>query len=173
VLFLVSASTTAALGWQSGSVVNGRQEPPRPARSCSSTTPGRRCRCIHHHTGEIHPMQPCIRRCASVPPATPSPKPPGSQKLPGLAGAPPRCFAFIGGGAGDRGCRINLRSAVSKSHRYEPDINPATATGEHYGVAGGAAGHVSRATKAKAGWRAGDLSADTRACANRRSFSLR
>ena len=46
-----------------------------------------------------------------------------------------RCFAFLGG-VPEIVVPDNLRSAVSKSHRYEPDINPSYRDlAEHYGVA--------------------------------------
>lgn len=58
-----------------------------------------------------------------------------SQTLPDWLGSHARCFAFLGGTA-----QIlvpdNLRSGVSKAHRYEPDINPSYRDlAEHYGVA--------------------------------------
>lgn len=58
-----------------------------------------------------------------------------SQTLPDWLGSHARCFAFLGGTA-----QIlvpdNLRSGVTKAHRYEPDINPSYRDlAEHYGVA--------------------------------------
>ncbi|EPN64851.1 ISPsy14, transposase, partial [Pseudomonas syringae pv. actinidiae ICMP 19101] len=58
-----------------------------------------------------------------------------SQKLPDWLGSHVRCFAFFGGTT-----QIlvpdNLRSGVTKAHRYEPDINPSYRDlAEHYGVA--------------------------------------
>ncbi|RMU36596.1 ISPsy14, transposase [Pseudomonas amygdali pv. morsprunorum] len=58
-----------------------------------------------------------------------------SQKLPDWLGSHVLCFAFFGGTT-----QIlvpdNLRSGVTKAHRYEPDINPSYRDlAEHYGVA--------------------------------------
>ncbi|EGH16918.1 putative transposase subunit, partial [Pseudomonas savastanoi pv. glycinea str. race 4] len=58
-----------------------------------------------------------------------------SQKLPDWLDSHVRCFAFFGGTT-----QIlvpdNLRSGVTKAHRYEPDINPSYRDlAEHYGVA--------------------------------------
>ena len=58
-----------------------------------------------------------------------------SQQLPDWLGSHTRCFAFLGG-VPEIVVPDNLRSAVSKSHRYEPDINPSYRDlAEHYGVA--------------------------------------
>ncbi|MBD8790992.1 IS21 family transposase [Pseudomonas syringae] len=58
-----------------------------------------------------------------------------SQKLPDWLGSHARCFAFIGG-TPQILVPDNLRSGVSKAHRYEPDINPSYRDlAEHYGVA--------------------------------------
>ncbi|MBM9995321.1 transposase family protein, partial [Pseudomonas aeruginosa] len=58
-----------------------------------------------------------------------------SQQLPDWLGSHVRCFAFLGG-VPEIVVPDNLRSAVSKSHRYEPDINPSYRDlAEHYGVA--------------------------------------
>lgn len=58
-----------------------------------------------------------------------------SQKLPDWLGSPARCFAFFGG-ASQIIVPDNLRSGVTKAHRYEPDINPSYRDlAEHYGVA--------------------------------------
>ena len=46
-----------------------------------------------------------------------------SQQLPDWLGSHARCFAFLGG-VPEIVVPDNLRSAVSKAHRYEPDINP-------------------------------------------------
>ncbi|WP_017707735.1 IS21 family transposase, partial [Pseudomonas syringae] len=58
-----------------------------------------------------------------------------SQKLPDWLGSHVRCFVFFGGTT-----QIlvpdNLRSGVTKAHRYEPDINPSYRDlAEHYGIA--------------------------------------
>ena len=46
-----------------------------------------------------------------------------------------RCFAFLGG-TSQILVPDNLRSGVTKAHRYEPDINPSYRDlTEHYGVA--------------------------------------
>jgi transposase len=51
-------------------------------------------------------------------------------------GSYPRCFTFLGG-APEIVVPDNLRSGVSKAHRYEPDINPTYQDmATHYGVAG-------------------------------------
>lgn len=58
-----------------------------------------------------------------------------TQALPDWLGSHARAFAFFGG------CPAivvpdNLKSAVTKPHRYEPDLNPAyQALADHYGVA--------------------------------------
>ena len=58
-----------------------------------------------------------------------------SQQLPDWLGSHARCFAFLGG-VPEIVVPDNLRSAVSKAHRYEPDINPSYRDlAEHYGVA--------------------------------------
>ncbi|MCO3750534.1 IS21-like element IS1491 family transposase, partial [Pseudomonas aeruginosa] len=58
-----------------------------------------------------------------------------SQQLPDWLGSHTRCFAFLGG-VPEIVVPDNLRSAVSKAHRYEPDINPSYRDlAEHYGVA--------------------------------------
>ena len=46
-----------------------------------------------------------------------------SQSLPDFIGSHVRCFRFLGG-VPELLIPDNLRSAVSKAHRYEPDINP-------------------------------------------------
>ena len=58
-----------------------------------------------------------------------------SQKLPEWLGSHVRCFAFFGG-TSQILVPDNLRSGVTKAHRYEPDINPSYRDlAEHYGVA--------------------------------------
>lgn len=58
-----------------------------------------------------------------------------SQQLPDWLGSHARCFAFLGG-VPEIVVPDNLRSAVSKAHRYEPDINPSYRDmAEHYAVA--------------------------------------
>ena len=58
-----------------------------------------------------------------------------SQQLPDWLGSHARCFAFLGG-VPEIVVPDNLRSAVSKAHRYEPDINPSYRDlAEHYSVA--------------------------------------
>ncbi|MFB3306639.1 IS21 family transposase [Pseudomonas sp. AMR01] len=58
-----------------------------------------------------------------------------SQKLPDWLGSHVRCFAFLGG-TSQILVSDNLRSGVTKAHRYEPDINPSYRDlAEHYGVA--------------------------------------
>ena len=58
-----------------------------------------------------------------------------SQQLPDWLGSHARCFAFLDG-VTEIVVPDNLRSAVSKAHRYEPDINPSYRDlAEHYGVA--------------------------------------
>ncbi len=58
-----------------------------------------------------------------------------SQKLPDWLGSHARCFAFFGG-TSQILVPDNLRSGVTKAHRYEPDINPSYRDlAEHYGVA--------------------------------------
>ena len=59
----------------------------------------------------------------------------GWVALPDWLGSHACCFAFLGG-VPEIVVPDNLRSAVSKSHRYEPDINPSYRDlAEHYGVA--------------------------------------
>ena len=58
-----------------------------------------------------------------------------SQKLPDWLGSHARCFAFFGG-TSQILVPDNLRSGVTKAHRYEPDINPSYRDlAEHYGIA--------------------------------------
>ncbi|WP_025127166.1 IS21 family transposase [Pseudomonas sp. PH1b] len=58
-----------------------------------------------------------------------------SQTLPDWLGSHARCLAFFGG-APQLLVPDNLRSGVTKAHRYEPDINPSYRDlAEHYGVA--------------------------------------
>ncbi len=78
---------------------------------------------IDRHSGEIRQAQVFV--AVLVHPATPSPKPPGRSSYL-TAGLTCPLLLLSRRCAGDRGAD-NLRSAVSKSHRYEPDINPSTA----------------------------------------------
>ena len=58
-----------------------------------------------------------------------------SQGLEDGLGSPVRAFAFFGG-APALVVPDNLKSGVSKAHRYEPDLNPSyRELAEHYGVA--------------------------------------
>jgi len=58
-----------------------------------------------------------------------------TQQLPDWIGAHVRAFAFFGG-TSELLVPDNLRSGVSKAHRYEPDLNPTYADlASHYGVA--------------------------------------
>ena len=58
-----------------------------------------------------------------------------SQQLPDWIGSHVRAFEFIGG-TSEIVVPDNLRSAVSKAHRYEPDLNPTYADlANHYAVA--------------------------------------
>lgn len=58
-----------------------------------------------------------------------------SQKLPDWIGSHTRTFEFLGG-VPELVVPDNLRSGVSKAHRYEPDINPTYQDmATHYGVA--------------------------------------
>jgi len=73
-----------------------------------------------------------------------------SQQLPDWLGSHARCFAFLGG-VPQLVVPDNLRNAVSKAHRYEPDINPSyRGPAEHYGVAVLSARARKRRDKAKA-----------------------
>jgi transposase len=58
-----------------------------------------------------------------------------TQSLPDWIGAHTRCFSFLGG-VPELVVPDNLRSGVSKAHRYEPDTNPTYQDmASHYGVA--------------------------------------
>ncbi|MGA7982478.1 MAG: IS21 family transposase [Chromatiaceae bacterium] len=58
-----------------------------------------------------------------------------SQQLPDWIGSHVRAFGFFGG-TSELLVPDNLRSGVSKAHRYEPDLNPTYADlANHYGVA--------------------------------------
>jgi len=58
-----------------------------------------------------------------------------TQQLPDWIGAHVRAFAFFGG-TSELLVPDNLRSGVTKAHRYEPDLNPTYAElARHYGVA--------------------------------------
>jgi transposase len=58
-----------------------------------------------------------------------------TQQLPDWIGSHVRAFAFIGG-VSEVVVPDNLRSGVSKAHRYEPDLNPTYQDfASHYGVA--------------------------------------
>jgi len=58
-----------------------------------------------------------------------------SQQLPDWIGSHVRAFEFLGGSS-EILVPDNLRSGVSKAHRYEPDLNPTYADlAKHYGVA--------------------------------------
>jgi transposase len=58
-----------------------------------------------------------------------------TQQLPDWIGAHVRAFEFLGG-TSEVVVPDNLRSGVSKAHRYEPDLNPTYAElARHYGVA--------------------------------------
>jgi transposase len=58
-----------------------------------------------------------------------------TQSLPDWIGAHTRCFSFLGG-VPELVVHDNLRSGVSKAHRYEPDTNPTYQDmASHYGVA--------------------------------------
>ena len=58
-----------------------------------------------------------------------------TQQLPDWIGSHVRAFEFMGG-TSEVVCPDNLRSGVSKVHRYEPDINPTYLDlANHYGIA--------------------------------------
>ena len=58
-----------------------------------------------------------------------------SQALPDWIGSHVRTFGFLGG-VPELVVPDNLRSGVSKAHRYEPDVNPTYQDmASHYGVA--------------------------------------
>ena len=58
-----------------------------------------------------------------------------SQSLPDWIGSHLRCFSFFGG-LPELVVPDNLRSGVTKAHRYEPDLNPTyLEMATHYGVA--------------------------------------
>ena len=58
-----------------------------------------------------------------------------TQQLPDWIGSHVRAFAFLGG-ASEILVPDNLRSGVTKAHRYEPDLNPTYADlARHYAVA--------------------------------------
>jgi len=58
-----------------------------------------------------------------------------TQQLPDWIGSHVRAFEFLGGSS-EILVPDNLRSGVSKAHRYEPDLNPTYADlAKHYGVA--------------------------------------
>jgi transposase len=58
-----------------------------------------------------------------------------SQALPDWIGSHTRCFGFLGG-VPELVVPDNLRSGVSKAHRYEPDTNPTYQDmASHYGIA--------------------------------------
>jgi transposase len=58
-----------------------------------------------------------------------------TQSLPDWIGSHVRAFAFFGG-VSEAVVPDNLKSAVSRAHRYEPDLNPTYADlASHYGVA--------------------------------------
>lgn len=58
-----------------------------------------------------------------------------SQSLPDWIGSHQRCFSFFGG-LPELVVPDNLRSGVTKAHRYEPDLNPTyLEMATHYGVA--------------------------------------
>jgi transposase len=58
-----------------------------------------------------------------------------SQQLPDWIGSHVRAFGFFGG-VPELAVPDNLRSGVTKAHRYEPDLNPTYADlANHYGVA--------------------------------------
>jgi len=58
-----------------------------------------------------------------------------TQQLPDWIGAHVRAFAFFGGVSAVI-VPDNLKSGVTKVHRYEPDLNPTYADlAQHYGVA--------------------------------------
>ncbi len=58
-----------------------------------------------------------------------------TQQLPDWIGSHVRAFEFLGG-TSEIVVPDNLRSAVTKAHRYEPDLNPTYADmANHYGVA--------------------------------------
>jgi transposase len=57
-----------------------------------------------------------------------------SQSLPDWIGSHQRCFSFFGG-LPEQVVPDNLRSGVTKAHRYEPDLNPTyLEMATHYGV---------------------------------------
>lgn len=88
---------------------------------------------VDRHTGEIHSAQIFVAVlgasnytfCEAT----------SSQALPDWIGSHQRAFQFFGG-VPDVLVPDNLRSGVSKAHRYEPDINPTYLDlAQHYGVA--------------------------------------
>lgn len=87
---------------------------------------------IDRHTGEVHAAQifVAVLGCSNFTFAEAT----ASQALPDWLGSHVRALRFFGG-VPQAIVPDNLRSAVSRAHRYEPELNPAYAEfAEHYGV---------------------------------------
>ncbi|MBN0574074.1 IS21-like element ISPpu23 family transposase, partial [Pseudomonas aeruginosa] len=82
---------------------------------------GQTVRVIDRHSGEIRQAQVFVAVLGAS--SYTFAEATWSQQLPDWLGSHVRCFAFLGG-VPEIVVPDNLRSAVSKSHRYEPDINP-------------------------------------------------
>lgn len=88
---------------------------------------------LDRHTGELRPAQVfvAVLGASSYTYAEAT----WSQSLPDWLGSHSRALAFFGG-APQIVVPDNLRSAVSRAHRYEPELNPAYQQwADHYGVA--------------------------------------
>ncbi len=109
---------------------SGRTVPllPEPLDYAGQTAP-----IIDRQTGEIRQAQIFVAVLGAS--SYTFPEATWSQKLPDWLGPHARCFAFFGG-TSQILVPDNLRSGVTKAHRYEPDINPSYRDlAEHYGVA--------------------------------------
>lgn len=87
---------------------------------------------IDRHTGELHAAQifVAVLGCSNYTFAEAT----ASQALPDWLGSHVRALTFFGG-VPKAIVPDNLRSAVNRAHRYEPELNPAYAEfAEHYGV---------------------------------------
>ena len=89
---------------------------------------------LHRRTGELRPAQifVAVLGASSYTYADAT----WSQSLPDWLASHSRALAFFGG-VPQIAVPDNLRSAVSRAHRYEPELNPAYQQwADHYGVAG-------------------------------------
>ena len=107
-----------------------------PARSCSSTSRARPSRSSTRDTGEVWQAA-ALRGGARAPATTPTPRRSPSQALPDwIGGARPR-LRVLRGLSARSSSPTTCAPAVTRAHRYEPDLNRTyEEMAAHYGAVG-------------------------------------